>query len=168
MELSDREIWAIVHGVVFGSLFLLGFSGLFLALWGFSAAGLSPEAITSRAGKLVAGAWGMAAVAWLTAFSGTWMILPWYMGSGGVAEELLGDPTRSSWHSFGMEWKSHIAWFAPILATAVAICISHFREELAERDSMRHALAWMLAAAFACAGIAGLLGALITRVVPIR
>lgn len=168
MELSDREIWAIVHGVVFGSLFLLGFSGLFLALWGFQAAGLSPEGIASRAGKLVAGAWGMAAVAWLAVFSGTWMILPWYMESGGVAEELLGDPTRSSWHSFGMEWKSHIAWFAPILATAVAICISHFREELAERDSMRHALAWMLAAAFACAGIAGLLGALITRVVPIR
>ena len=168
MELSDREIWAIVHGVVVGSLFLLGFSGLFLALWGFRAAGLSPEGIASRAGKRVAGAWGMAAVAWLAVFSGTWMILPWYMESGGVAEELLGDPTRSSWHSFGMEWKSHIAWFAPILATAVAICISHFREELAERDSMRHALAWMLAAAFACAGIAGLLGALITRVVPIR
>jgi hypothetical protein len=81
---------------------------------------------------------------------------------------LLADPARSSWETFGMEWKSHIAWFAPILATAVAICISHFREELAERDAMRHTLAWMLAAAFACAGIAGLLGALITRVVPIR
>lgn len=168
MELNNRETWAIVHGVVFGTLFLLGFSGLFFGLWGFRAAALTPEGIASRAGKLATGAWVMAAIAWFAVFSGTWMIFPWYMETGGVARELLADPALSSWQTFGMEWKSHIAWFAPTLATAVAICISHFREELAERDSMRRTLAWMLAAAFVCAGIAGLLGALITRVAPVR
>lgn len=168
MELSNRETWAIMHGVVFGTLFLLGFSGLFFGLWGYRAAALTPGGIASRTSKLAAGAWAMAAVAWLAVFSGTWMILPWYMESGGVARELLADPGRSSWQTFGMEWKMHIAWFAPILATAVAICISHFREELAERDTTRTTLAWMLAAAFSFAGVAGLLGAFITRVAPVR
>ena len=33
---------------------------------------------------------------------------------------LLANEGLKEWHAFGMEWKEHVAWFAPLLATAVA------------------------------------------------
>lgn len=33
MELSERELWAILRGLVLGVLFLLAFAGVFVAIW---------------------------------------------------------------------------------------------------------------------------------------
>lgn len=36
---------------------------------------------------------------------------------------LLANPATKDWHNFAMEWKEHIAWLAPILATVVAFIV---------------------------------------------
>jgi hypothetical protein len=168
MHLTDRETWAILHGMVFGALFLLAFAGGFAGLWSLRPELLTEQGVEERIRRLAIGTWVMAGVAWMAVLSGTWMIYPWYMESGGVARQLLADPARSAWQTLGMEWKQHIAWFSPILATATAIIIGNQRQALATRPSLRRALMVMLTASFACAAIAGLFGALITRVAPVR
>lgn len=34
---------------------------------------------------------------------------------------LMSSPATIGWHSLGMEWKEHVAWFAPISITNLAI-----------------------------------------------
>ena len=73
----------------------------------------------------------------------------------------------AAWHTFGMEWKEHIAWFAPMLATVVAYVAWKYGARLAEDDQLRRMMIVIFILAFATAAIAGLLGALITKVAPV-
>ncbi len=57
----------------------------------------------------------------------------------------------------GMEWKEHIAWIAPILATAVAFIVWRYEGKL------RNVLIAVFMLAFSTAAVAGLLGAFITK-----
>jgi hypothetical protein len=81
---------------------------------------------------------------------------------------LLSNPNLAAWHTFGMEWKEHIAFIAPILATAVAFAVTYYREELAHREDVRRAALVLFTIAFLSAGIAGVFGAFINKVAPIR
>ena len=80
---------------------------------------------------------------------------------------LLAEPHRAGWHTFGMEWKEHVAWLAPILATAVLYTIYVYGEELAKDTRMRTVLMVFFTLAFVAAAAAGLFGALMTKVAPI-
>ncbi len=53
---------------------------------------------------------------------------------------LVSKPTTAGWHNFGMEWKEHVAWLAPILATTVAYMVTKYGARLAKDDagSPRH------------------------------
>ena len=66
-----------------------------------------------------------------------------------------------------MEWKEHVAWFAPILATVVAYIVWRYRDGLAENDRLRKYTIVFFVLAFAAAAIAGLMGALITKAAPV-
>jgi hypothetical protein len=80
---------------------------------------------------------------------------------------LLADPTLSGWHTFGMEWKEHVAWIAPILATAVFFIAWKYGPQLAEDSRLRKMVMVLFTIAFAAAAIAGLFGALITKAAPV-
>jgi hypothetical protein len=67
-----------------------------------------------------------------------------------------------------MEWKEHVAFLAPILATAVAFSVSYYREDLANRQDVRRAALVLFTIAFLTAGVAGIFGAFINKVAPIR
>jgi len=41
------------------------------------------------------------------------------------------------WHDFGMEWKEHVGWLVPFLATAVAFIVLRHRRLLAEDQHLR-------------------------------
>jgi hypothetical protein len=88
---------------------------------------------------------GHGRLAWVTVLTGTWIIYPWYRealagetcaGCAGlslpeaprVRRRISCSPTCRTgvWHTFGMEWKEHIAWIAPILATAVAFLVTYY------------------------------------------
>jgi hypothetical protein len=80
---------------------------------------------------------------------------------------LLARPETAEWHTFGMEWKEHVAWLAPIVATAVAFIVWRYGSRLAEYPNIRRALIVLFVLAFTFAAIAGAFGAFITKAAPI-
>ena len=119
----------------------------------------------------------MAIVAWLTVITGTYIVYPWYRakppeGTTDLVHYpryfLLSRPETAEWHKFGMEWKEHVAWMAPILATAVAYVVVRYGRRLAEDRRMRTALIVLFVVAFGAAAAAGLFGAFINKVAATR
>ena len=119
----------------------------------------------------------MAAVVWATVITGTFIVYPWYRarppeGTTDLAtfprSFLLADPTRAEWHSFGMEWKEHVGWIAPIAATVVAYVIGYYGPRLAGESRVRRIVLWFFVISFVTAAVAGLFGAFINKIAPIR
>lgn len=169
MTITAREFWVVLHGLLFGSFYLLAFAGGASGLWGLRPVELTSAGILERLKRLKVGTWVMMVTCWLTVLSGTYIVYVWYREKipESARSRLLADPTKSAWHNFGMEWKEHIAWLAPILTTVVAFLISWYGEKLLERQEIRRCAFWLLAIAFACAAVAGMLGAFINKAAPI-
>ena len=66
-----------------------------------------------------------------------------------------------------MEWKEHIAWTSPMLATLAAFLVYYYGPALARNRIARLIALVVLVGAFTTAAIAGLFGALITKTAPI-
>lgn len=170
MAMTERGLWTVLHGMVFGTIFLLAFAGGFAGLWS-----LTPELVTGggvreRMKRLAIGMWTMAVMAWLTVVSGTYIVYPWYRAkdTGSPRSLLLANPDTQAWHTFGMEWKEHVGWFAPVLATAAAFIVTYYGASLAEKDRLRKAVLVLFTIAFAASAVAGLFGALLNKVAPIQ
>ena len=43
MDMTGREVWTVIHGMVFGFIFLLGFSGALYAVYAMRPEWLSAE-----------------------------------------------------------------------------------------------------------------------------
>jgi len=176
MEVSAREGWTIVHGLVVGTVFLVAFAGGVAGLWSLREELVTLEGIKERLRRLYLGVWGMAIIAWVTVITGTYVIYPWYRASPPEGADLteyprsflLADPDRDLWHKFGMEWKEHVGWAAPILATAVAFVVTYYGGRLARDDRLRWLVMGMFVVAFAAAAVAGVFGAFINKAAPIR
>lgn len=182
MEFTNRELWAVGHGLVLGTLFLLAFGGGLAGLYSLKAQYLTAEGVAERTPRLLIGSVVMAIVAWLTVLSGTFVVYPWYRAKppegldlkdpSGLLEFprywLLASDKTAEWHKFGMEWKEHVAWIAPFLATAVAFAVLYYGAQLVRRGEIRRAAIIFFTLAFVAAGVAGLFGAFITKVAPIH
>lgn len=191
MSFTSRETWTVIHGMVLGALFLVAFTGGLAGLYSLRPGYLTAQGIQERMRRLYVGGWVMAASAMLTVVTGTWIVYPWYrknlatIGSDKYAA-CTGQAVPSSncsardflysnasgntkgWHTFGMEWKEHVAWFSPILAIAAAYLIWYYGPRLISRPWLRAAVITMFVGAFGAAVVAGILGAFITKVAPIR
>jgi uncharacterized membrane protein len=175
MSLSNREFWGVIHGVILGGAFLLAFTGGLVGLYSMKPEWLTSEGLRDLSHKLKSGTWIMAIVAWLTVIAGTYIVYPWYRAKPPAGADLrsyprsflLAHPTVAGWHKFGMEWKEHVAWFAPILATAVAYLVWRYGDQIAEDSRLRKVAITLFVLAFASAAVAGLLGALITKNAPV-
>jgi hypothetical protein len=169
MDLSSHEFWALVHGLLLGGAFLLAFTG---GLAGFFS--LNPELLTAagvreRIRRLEIGTTVLAGLTWLTVVTGTWIVYPWYREDtpDSPRSQLLANPDTSDWHEFAMEWKEHIAWIAPMLATAAAFIVLYYRDDLIRNSLAKRIAMTLFIAAFLCAAVAGILGALITKKAPV-
>lgn len=169
MSLTDREFWTVIHGLVLGTLFLLAFAGGLADLWSLRSPLVTSSGAVERVRRLRIGVWTMAIVAWATVVTGTYIVYPWYRANVPTSPKslLLGNPDTASWHTFGMEWKEHVAWIAPMLATAVAFVVSYYGHRLARHHRMRRLAIALFTGAFLAAGVAGLFGALINKTAPI-
>lgn len=179
MSLTTREIWTALHGMILGGGFLLAFTGCVVALRSLRPDWTTPAGLDAAARRLLIGSWSMAALAWMTVVVGTFTIYPWYRAPAPAGTSpaelghfpkalLISSPQTADWHEFGMEWKEHAGWLAPILATAVAVVATKYRSRLAGQPRVRQAMLILLSASFFCAAIAGLLGALINKLAPVR
>jgi len=169
MSLTDRELWTLIHGMILGALFLLGFAGGLEGLYSLRPRLLSHEGVRDRVRRLRIGVVAMAVAAWGTVITGTWIVYPWYRAD--VADSprslLLADPNLEGWHHFGMEWKEHVAWISPILATVVAFIVIYYGTSLIRHDRVRKSTLLLFVLAFGFAAVAGLFGALITKAAPL-
>jgi hypothetical protein len=165
MDLSTREFWALIHGLILGGLFLVAFAGALAGLYSLRSELVTPEGLRERTRRLTIGMTTMAIVAWLTVVTGTWIVYPWYREDipESPRSQLLADPNLADWHEFAMEWKEHIAWIAPLLATAAAFIVLYYRADLIRNRTARLLAIWLFVAAFTIAAVAGILGALITK-----
>ncbi|HYZ91078.1 MAG TPA: hypothetical protein VFA34_01640 [Actinomycetota bacterium] len=170
MTLSDREFWTVIHGLVLGTLFLLAFAGGLAGLWSLRPSLVTPVGVVERMRRLKVGMWGMAIVAWATVVTGTYTVYPWYRDKAATSAKsrLIADPDTALWHTFGMEWKEHVAWIAPLLATAAAFVVTWYGLRLARENRMRKLVLALFVTAFVSAAIAGLFGAFINKAAPIR
>ena len=188
MELTNRETWAALHGIILGGVFLLAFAGGLAGLWSLRTEYVTPAGVSERLRRLKIGTTAMAIAAWATVITGTWIVYPWYRealaGEGGAGCEgvqvpgdecsprdfLLSNVTGQTqdWHKFGMEWKEHIAWISPMLATLAAFLVFYYGPALARNRTARLLVLVVFTAAFAFAAVAGLFGALITKSAPVH
>jgi len=177
MSITTSESWTVLHGMLFGAAFLLAFTGGLAGLYSLRSEWVTAAGIKERMFRLKAGLWSMAAIAWATVLSGTFIVYPWYRAKppAGTTDLtaypralLLATPSKASWHTLGMEWKEHVAWLAPIAATVVAFAVSYYGAALARKTTERRALMFFFFVAFAATAIAGVFGAFINKVAPIH
>ena len=170
MSISIREGWTVLHGMLFGAAFLLAFAGGLAGLYSLRPEWVTVEGMKERMFRLKIGLWAMAAIAWATVISGTFVVYPWYRVNDPTSPRsiLLADSSTAAWHTFGMEWKEHVGWLAPIAATVVAYAVTYYGPALARKAGERRALLIFYTVAFAAAAIAGILGAFINKIAPIR
>jgi hypothetical protein len=170
MSFTTREWWGLIHGMGFGAVFLLAFAGGLAELHSLRPALMTAAGIQSRMRRLRIGVVTMAVAAWLTVISGTWIVYPWYRDPAKTSPRstLLADPATEDWHTFGMEWKEHIAWLSPILATVVAFIVVYYGTNLIRHDRVRRTAMALFVLAFGFAAIAGAFGAFITKVAPVK
>src|SRR5450432_2780394 len=123
MEISTRDLVTVLHGMGFGALFMLAFSGALAELYRMSVVGPGYQASQREQSLLSIYLIAMVVLAWLTVFSGAYVVYPWYRavppaGTTDLADYprrlLLASGKTSEWHNVGMEWKEHVSWLAPI------------------------------------------------------
>lgn len=177
MEISMRDLWTVFHGMGFGALFMLAFTGAIAELFRMSAPG-SP-AIPSARNQMLLRVYliGMVVLAWLAVFSGAYIVYPWYRAippagtidlAGYPQKLLISSASTKGWHDFGMEWKEHVAWIAPIAMTMVAYVFAKYARHFAKHRDLRKAALVFTLAAFIATGIAGGFGAFLNKYAPIR
>jgi hypothetical protein len=161
--LTARQGWLLVH-IGFSLLFIHGFAvGAKVVLDG--------RDVVDR--KAARGTMLMTAAAWLTAITGSWTVYTWYRAKPAHDSLTLAHPQAyleryelTFWHEFGMEWKEHIGWLAPILATTVAVMAIRHRAVLCNDWRVRRFVTGMLSLALFAALVAAGLGAAINKVAP--
>lgn len=180
MEITTRSLWTAIHGLGFGALYLLACSGAILEL--FQMTGLSASAAPAPASRrperflnwyLIA----MTVLAWTAVLTGAYVIYPWYRavpppGTADLAmypqHLLMTSPSTMAFHSIGMEWKEHVAWFAPIAITMVTFVFIRYGRELGAHRQLRRAVLGFAVASFVAAAVAGFFGAMINKNAPVQ
>jgi hypothetical protein len=177
MEITTRDLITVLHGMGFGALFMLAFSGALAELYRMSgpAAALPPSDRERRLLNFYLIA--MVILAWFTVFSGAYIVYPWYRavppaGATDLAEYprrlLLSSGRTSEWHNIGMEWKEHVSWLAPIAMTMVAWVTMKYGRAITRPRRMRVAILGFAIAAFIATGVAGAFGAFLNKYAPVR
>jgi hypothetical protein len=177
MTLTFRELMTEIHGMGFGALFLFAFSGALVVLYRLCTPEKSSPLSRSEQSWFNAYLIVMAVLAWGAVLSGAYIVYPWYRARppAGVTDlsdypqrSLMANPSTAGWHDIGMEWKEHVAWFAPIAMTMVAYVVITYGSQLGKHRQMRNAAFSFCAAALLTAGIAGFFGAMINKHAPVQ
>ena len=176
MQMSLRELITAIHGMGFGALFLLAFSGALIKLHRIRTPEISSDLSIHERNIFRFYLIVMVLLAWATVLSGAYLVYPWYRASASLELRIIlisltapyASPTTSGWHNLGMEWKEHVAWFAPIAITMIAYIFMKYSSSVPLDRNVRNVVFVFGIAAFFAAGIAGLFGALINKAAPVK
>lgn len=177
MVISVRDLVTMLHGMGFGVLFLLAFSGAIGLIYSSAIGGGGTMANALRHMQMFRFYMiSMAVLSWLAVLSGTYIVYPWYRavppaGATDLAHYpqrlLLSNPMTAGWHDVGMEWKEHVSWFTPIAITMVAYLFLAYGPSLARQRHARAAILGFTAAAFLGTLVSGFFGAMLNTRAPI-
>jgi uncharacterized membrane protein len=177
MGITTRDLFTVMHGMGFGALFMLAFSGAIGELYWISAPGVRPQTNSREQTMLAFYLSAMVVLAWATVISGAYLIYPWYRATppAGVTDLtnfpqhlLQSNPKTAGWHDLGMEWKENVAWLAPIAMTMVAYVTMIYRTAVGKQRQIRLAVLSFAVVAFVATGIAGAFGAFLNKYAPVR
>lgn len=177
MEITMRSLWTLIHGMGFGALYLLACSGALVELYRFTTSATPVESTPGQERFLKGYMLAMVVLAWAAVLTGAYVIYPWYRAASptGTADLsmfpqrlLMSSPTTIGWHSLGMEWKEHVAWFAPISITMAAFVVIKYGRDLKHHRQLRTAVLSFTLVSFVAAGIAGFFGAMINKYAPVQ
>ena len=177
MEITVRGFWTLIHGMGFGALYLLACSGALVGLYQFITSSTPSESTPGYERFLRFYLITMVVLAWAAVLIGAYVIYPWYRAtppSGTVdlsmfpQRLLMSSPATIGWHSLGMEWKEHVAWFAPIAITMVAFVFIRYGRDLRNHRQLRAAVLVFTLASFVAAGVAGFFGAMLNKHAPLE
>ena len=177
MEITTRGLWTLIHGMGFGGLYLLACSGVIVELWRRYSPAASASITAGDETFLRVYFIVMAALAWLTVLTGTYIVYPWYRVAAppGVADLsafpqqlLMSSPSTIAWHSLGMEWKEHVAWLTPISITMASAVFLRYGRSIRNHPQLRYAVLCFVLVSFFAAGVAGFFGAEIDDHAPVR
>jgi uncharacterized membrane protein len=167
----------VIHGMGLGALFMLAFSGALAQLYRQSTSPNSMQNGSREQTLLAIYLISMVVLAWLTVFSGAYIVYPWYRavppaGISDLSEYprrlLLSSGRTSEWHNVGMEWKENVAWIAPLAMTMVAYVTLKYRHSIVQPRHMRIAVLGFTGAAFIATGVAGAFGAFLNKYAPVH
>jgi hypothetical protein len=164
--LTTRQLFFVTHSV-FGIIIVHAFGGGIGTL-----CTIKDSPLKELVRKLSTAS--MAVVAWLTSAIGTWFGYAGYRAQpppGGNLEMyprayLLNSPKLAFWETFAMEWKVHIGWLTPFLASAVAFVALRYGRRLVADVQVRKMMTNLFIIAFATALVAAGLGALVNVTAP--
>jgi hypothetical protein len=177
MEISFRDLMTVLHGMGFGALFMLAFSGAIAEIYRMSAPGAPVQPSVREQNLLRLYLAAMVILAWAAVISGAYVVYPWYRAvpPAGTTDLLdypkfllTSSPHTSGWHSLGMEWKEHVAWLAPIAITMVAYVFAKYGPAITKHGQMRRAVLAFAVVAFVATGVAGAFGAFLNKYAPVR
>jgi hypothetical protein len=164
--LTTRQLFFMTHSAL-GIVIVHAFGG---GIGTLVTGGDSP--MKDRIRKLSTAA--LAIVAWLASIIGTWGGYAGYRAKlppgGNIAmyprEYLLNSQGLAFWETFAMEWKVHVGWTTPFLATAVAFVAVRYRHRLVADPLVRKVMTNLLVIAFAGALVAAVMGAMVNVTAP--
>jgi hypothetical protein len=180
MEITSRALWTMIHGMLFGALYLLACSGAIVEIRRYfrpAAATPTMTAIPGSANFLRVYLVVMSVLAWLAVFTGAYVVYPWYRatpppGTTDLAAYpqhlLIASPATSAWHSIGMEWKEHVAWIAAISITMAAASAIRYGTSLSRHRDLRNTMLSCVLISFLAAAIAGFFGAMLNKAAPVQ
>ena len=175
--MTFREICTEIHGMLFGGFFLLAAYAFFVEVWRMYNGQMHRpytklEAVWERSYMLAALLSG-----WLAVLTGTFLIYPWYRaapprtgGDLGLYPKFrfLADPHTAALHTFGMEWKEHVGFIAPIAMTAAVYIWLRYRGRLQGQRVLRNGVLLFAGAALFATAVAAVVGALLNKAAPVQ
>jgi hypothetical protein len=177
MEITARALWTLVHGLGFGALYLLACSGALAQIYRYITLAAPLESTPGQERFVKLYLCTMCVLAWGAVLTGAYVIYPWYRATPPPGTTslsmfpqrlLMSSPTTVGWHSLGMEWKEHVAWFAPISITMVTFVLIRYGRDLRNHRQLRTAVLSFAVVSFVSAGIAGFFGAMINKYAPVQ
>jgi hypothetical protein len=176
MLFSDRSVWTMVHGIVFGGGALLALSAVLYHLCVVpAAADQGDQPRQGRALSLLLAT--IAVLLWMTVIGGTYVVFPFYRATPpeGLTELarypralVMSDPGTRWLQTFAMEIKDHMPWIAAMLATAAAYVGVRYRSRLSVDATLRGIVTALSAIGFALVALVALLGVFVNKVAPVE
>jgi hypothetical protein len=176
MEISSRAVITQIHGMLFGVFFLLLVFGMVVELYRSSLAAhpsqLNVKGLSLQRFYLVL----TTVVGWAAVLSGAYVVYPWYRARPPVGANLVdyaqallkSSPATAGWHSLGMEWKEHVAWFGVIAITMAAVVLLQYGRSIRQHPQIRRAVLGFVLVAFFATTVAGYFGAMLNKLAPVR